>query len=615
LKNISKWNSLENKQLAISLSVGIIPLLVFAICLPHSFSYSYAQLQGQFSPPASVKITSPLTGQKVAVGNLTISGTSSDTAASDCTVYADWDDVKPYQRVLSNGSSGGKDDYSKWYFTYTPAYHSIINGTNELTAKISCLDSPLNQTKWYSVNVTGVVPASTAAITNQEQANLTAATTTTTAPSGSGPTYFVFPQPATKIKVYEKNYHTENDGGGSSQPGPKALSILIHVAKDPIVRGNLQTITVTVSDDKSHGKIEGAHVEGTVHYTTTTTTTRPFSGVTDKGGQITPFSWTIGPNSNPGKFTVEVKVTANGYKTTSETSTFKVISGSEPPPPPTGLGKLSISINVAKDPIIRGNKQTISVTVSDDKSHGKIKGAHVEGTVDYVTDHTERFSGTTDKDGKISHSWTISGHANPGKFGIEIEVSAKGYQAASKTSSFTVKSKSSSSQPTNNIKSLNTQPEATGKDNPNNDTSGGTREETNTVPNGNNNNNGITSTDTKDKNKDADQNSQTDIDKASKIVTATGVDTKNDGHTKVDGKPEDQDKGNILDDHNDKKNKDDNSKATDDSDTHDKVKSKPESNNHDDNGGDKIKTTHEHKKSADKKQDKKPKEDSDKNKT
>jgi hypothetical protein len=187
---------LRYKQLTISVFVGIILLL--AICLPHSFSYSYAQQQEQLNPTPSVKITSPFTGQRVAVGNLTISGTSSDTAASDCTVYADWDDVKPYQRVLSNGSSGAKDDYSKWYFTYTPAYHVIINGTNELTAKISCLASPINQTKWYSVNVTGVVPitttnTTTTTIGNQTQANLTAATT---ASNSSGPTYFVFPQPA-----------------------------------------------------------------------------------------------------------------------------------------------------------------------------------------------------------------------------------------------------------------------------------------------------------------------------------------------------------------------------------------------------------------------------------
>jgi hypothetical protein len=458
--------------------MGIILLL--AICLPHSFSYSYAQqLQEQFSPPAYVKITSPLTGQKVPVGNLTISGTSSDRATSDCTVYADWDDVKPYQRVLSNGSTGAKDDYSKWYFTYTPAYHAIINGTNELTAKISCLDSPLNQTKWYSINVTGVIPTSTAPINNQTLANLTAATTTTTtASNGSGPTYFVFPQPATKIKVYEKSYDSGNGGGGSgNHPGLKALSILINVAKNPIVRGNPQTITVTVSDSKTNDKI---------------------------------------------------------------------------------------------------------------------KGAQVKGTVNYVTGHTETFSGSTGKDGKISHFWTISGNAKPGKFGINVQVSADGYNAASKTSSFIVKSQSSSSQPTNNIKSLNTQPEATEKDNSDNDTT----------------------TDTKDKNKDADQNSNTDIDKESKIVTATGVDTKNDGHTKEAGKPEDQDKANVQDDDTDKKNnnlvKDDNSKATHDSDTHDKVKSKPESNNHDNNGRDKIKITHDHKKSADKKPDKKPKEDSDK---
>jgi hypothetical protein len=602
--------SLRYKQLTISFFVGIILLL--AICLPHSFSYSYAQQQQeQFSPPAYVKITSPVTGQKVPVGNLTISGTSSDRSTSDCTVYADWDDVKPYQRVLSNGSTGARDDYSRWYFSYTPAYHAIINGTNELTAKISCLDSPINQTKWYSVNVTGVVPittTNTTTIGNQTQANLTAATATT-ASNSSGPTYFVFPQSSTKIKVYEKSYHTTNDGANDNPPGLPALFPSIHVDKNPIVRGNTQTISVTVSDPKTHGKIKGAHVEGTVYYTTTATK-KTFSGVTDKNGQITPFSWIIGPNSNTGKFTVEVKVTANGYKTTSKTTSFNVISAYQPPPPPPPPHKLSISINVAKDPIVRGNTETITVTVSDSKTHGKIKGAHVEGTVHYPSGHIESFSGTTDKDGKSSHSWTISGNANTGKFGINVQVSAKGYKAGSETSSFTVKSKSSSSQPTNNIKSLNTQPEATQKDNSNNDTSKGTDEETNTVAN--DNNNGITSNDNKDKNKNTDHNTNTDVDKQSKIVTTPGVDNKKDENTKVDGKPEGQDKGNVLDDHSDKKNKDDNSKAAHDSDTHDKSKSKPESNNHDNKGGDKIKTTHDHKKSPDKKPDKKATEESDK---
>jgi hypothetical protein len=112
-----------------------------------------------------VKITSPTKGQQVPVGSLTISGTSKDNANSnDCTVYAIWDHLKPYQKVKPTGP-GGTDDYSNWTFTYTSAYRLITNGTNELTAKISCLASPSssttigsssNLTRWYSINVTGM---------------------------------------------------------------------------------------------------------------------------------------------------------------------------------------------------------------------------------------------------------------------------------------------------------------------------------------------------------------------------------------------------------------------------------------------------------------------------
>jgi hypothetical protein len=103
-----------------------------------------------------IKITSPSTGQQVPVGQLTISGISTDNATTDCTVYADWNNLKPFQKAIATGP-GGVNDYSTWNYTYTNNYHLITNGTNELTAKLSCLNNPMNVTKWNSVNVTGQV--------------------------------------------------------------------------------------------------------------------------------------------------------------------------------------------------------------------------------------------------------------------------------------------------------------------------------------------------------------------------------------------------------------------------------------------------------------------------
>ncbi|MFY9566900.1 MAG: hypothetical protein WAQ29_11145, partial [Nitrososphaeraceae archaeon] len=142
---------------------------------PQSTESQAQQTSPSFEPAVSVKITSPTNNQNVTTGQLTISGTSTDTTGSECQVYADWNDKKPFQRVVATGSEGN-GDYSRWNYTYSTTYHEITNGTNELTSKISCLASPTNLTKWYSINVTGIEGLSSRAndppeSASQEQGN------------------------------------------------------------------------------------------------------------------------------------------------------------------------------------------------------------------------------------------------------------------------------------------------------------------------------------------------------------------------------------------------------------------------------------------------------------
>jgi hypothetical protein len=142
---------------------------------PQSTESQAQQTSPSFGPAVSVKITSPTNNQNVSTGQLTISGTSTDTTGSECQVYADWNDKKPFQRVVATGSEGN-GDYSRWNYTYSTTYHEITNGTNELTSKISCLASPTNLTKWYSINVTGIEGLSSRAndppeSASQEQGN------------------------------------------------------------------------------------------------------------------------------------------------------------------------------------------------------------------------------------------------------------------------------------------------------------------------------------------------------------------------------------------------------------------------------------------------------------
>src|SRR5919112_1583910 len=100
---------------------------------------AYAQLSNTII--SDVNITSPSPGQ-VPVGELTISGTSADNATTNCQVDVDWNNQKPYQKTLATGPSG-LNDYSNWTFTYTRDYYLITNGTNELTARLSCTDNSI----------------------------------------------------------------------------------------------------------------------------------------------------------------------------------------------------------------------------------------------------------------------------------------------------------------------------------------------------------------------------------------------------------------------------------------------------------------------------------------
>jgi hypothetical protein len=109
-------------------------------------------------PLPTISITSLEDGQEVPIGELTIEGSASDDTESNCQVYADVNDIAPMQNATAVGTNAGGDDYSRWTFTYTKDYQLIREGSNELTAKISCFDAnnPTPISEWHSVNVTGV---------------------------------------------------------------------------------------------------------------------------------------------------------------------------------------------------------------------------------------------------------------------------------------------------------------------------------------------------------------------------------------------------------------------------------------------------------------------------
>ena len=127
-----------------------------------------------------VTIESHAENQLAPIGPLTISGMSSDDSTTDCDVFLDWNDLKPFQKakpIAINNSNNNtnlvntvpRDDFSNWTYTFTKDYHEIENGTNELTAKLSCLAYPNNYTKFSSVNITGAPQEQILQLKQQDQ--------------------------------------------------------------------------------------------------------------------------------------------------------------------------------------------------------------------------------------------------------------------------------------------------------------------------------------------------------------------------------------------------------------------------------------------------------------
>jgi hypothetical protein len=186
-----------------------------------------------------IKITNPLAGQKVGIGELQIKGASSDNATSNCQVYVDWNNQKPYQRAIPTGT-GGTDDFSTWAFIYNSSYHLIKEGTNDLTSKMTCAGSPLNpltMNKWYSINVTGV---------GSGQSN------TVQLPLPTGPS------------EENKNKNPLLQASNQSDLANSPIIINMDLGHNPIAPGTKQTLLVEAVDPSTGTKIKDAQIQVSV---------------------------------------------------------------------------------------------------------------------------------------------------------------------------------------------------------------------------------------------------------------------------------------------------------------------------------------------------------------
>src|SRR6188474_1610010 len=213
---------------------GTLVLLIMFISIEHGV---YA---------ISISIESPLSNQQVPVGELKISGTSSDNSSAQCQVYVDWNNLKPYQLATPTGSNGSSD-FSTWSFTYTSKYHLIQTGLNDLTSKITCLVPPTGPavTKWFSINVTG---SSSPNQTSNVQLPLPTA-------NNKGPNSA---SPQASSSQSETPIDTTNTSNSDK------ISLDLGVEHNPISAGDRQTISLTASDPVSGNSLDRVFLRLTI---------------------------------------------------------------------------------------------------------------------------------------------------------------------------------------------------------------------------------------------------------------------------------------------------------------------------------------------------------------
>lgn len=92
-------------------------------------------------------------------------------------------------------------------------------------------------------------------------------------------------------------------------------------------------------------------------------------------------------------------------------------------------------INVAKNPVKKGEEQTIEIIISN--KDGNIDDAIVKGKVTNPSEpYIENFKGLTNNIGKYSYTWPIN--VSPGIYTVNLDISAKDYQNTSFTTIFVV---------------------------------------------------------------------------------------------------------------------------------------------------------------------------------
>jgi hypothetical protein len=382
-----------------------------------------------------IKITSPARGQPVSLTStaLKISGIASHNGPLDCKVYVIVNDMKPYQRALPTGGHNNTNDYSTWVFNLVPTYTTIKTGTNKITSKLTCQDNNANGsnsstllTKFYSVNVTGA-PASTI---KQQEHSLKNSSNLKVGNNSLNAT-------KTQSSIEKKHSPLSNNTIKTSGSIPaNSQQLNSKTTKTNAIPVNGANNNATGQTGKGSQQVNPPSQITSVSAAALLSTT----GIISTHQSDTHTSGTTNANIDHGQQKGTSSKSSSGpiSPTTIKTNDNSLISKGSAESGKQQSSTLSVSMHLAKRPVHVGEKENLTLGVTDSNSTQAVAGASVSGSITDPSGASKKLEGTTNEKGKVSYSWQVTGNNTSGKYKVAMKTSAPGYQNNSVSKTFTV---------------------------------------------------------------------------------------------------------------------------------------------------------------------------------
>ena len=150
-------------------------------------------------------------------------------------------------------------------------------------------------------------------------------------------------------------------------------------------------------------------------------------GTTSKSSSAPTSTTTTKTNDN----TLNNKGSAESGKQHNNTSTITKADNNN-------AKSLSVSMHIAKRPVHVGDKENLTLGVTDSNGTHVVAGASVFGSITDPSGISKKLAGITNEKGKVSYSWQVSGDNTSGKYKVVMGTSAPGYQNNSVSKTFTV---------------------------------------------------------------------------------------------------------------------------------------------------------------------------------